>query len=76
MEPVPLAYAARMAERQYWFNVRTGQVEETEGKSQSKDVLGPYPSRQEAERALRKAQERTEAWEEQDRRWSGDGDHD
>ena len=45
-----IAYAPGMEEPQFWFNVRTGQVEETANKSQSKDLLGPYPTRSEAER--------------------------
>jgi hypothetical protein len=63
-----------MEEPQFWFNVSTGQVEETENKSQSKDLLGPYPTRAEAEQALQTARERTEKWDEEDRRWR-DGDH-
>jgi len=62
-----------MEEPEFWFNVRTGQVEETENKSQSKDLLGPYRTRSEAERALETARERTEKWDEEDRRWR-DGD--
>jgi hypothetical protein len=62
-----------MEEPQFWFNVSTGQVEETDNKSQSKDLLGPYPTRAEAERALQTARKRTEKWDEEDRRWR-DGD--
>ncbi len=51
----------------YYFNIRTGQVEQVENKSQSKDLLGPYPNRQDAEQALRSARERTERWDEEDR---------
>ena len=54
---------------EFWFNTRTGQVEETEGKSQSKDLLGPYPTREAAANALQSARERTEAWDEEDRKW-------
>jgi hypothetical protein len=55
---------------QFYFNTRTSQVEELEDKSQSKDLLGPYPSRAEAEQALQTAQQRTEDWDEEDRRWN------
>jgi hypothetical protein len=51
----------------YYFNVRTGRVEQVENKSQGKDLLGPYPNRQDAEQALRSARERTERWDEEDR---------
>jgi hypothetical protein len=58
---------------EFWFNVRTRQVEELETKSQSKDLMGPYPTRTAAERALERAAERTEAWDEEERRWRDDG---
>jgi hypothetical protein len=60
---------------QFYFNVRTHQVEELEEKSQSKDLLGPYPTRAAAEAALETARARTEEWDEEDRRWrNGDED--
>ena len=59
---------------EFYFNTRTGQVEEIADKSQSKDLLGPYASRAEAERALSTAHERTEKWDEEDRKWRGDDD--
>lgn len=58
-----------MEPTQYWFNVRTGRVETVYDKSQAKDLLGPYPSHADAARALERARERTEAWDEEDRRW-------
>jgi hypothetical protein len=65
----------RMEQPQFWFNTRTGQVESDDDKSQSKDLLGPYASREEASHALERARERTETWDEQDRRWrEGDSD--
>jgi hypothetical protein len=54
---------------QFYFNIRTGEVEELANKSQSKDLLGPYPTREAAAEALRLARQRTEAWDEEDRRW-------
>jgi len=58
-----------MEEGPYWYNTRTGQVETIVDKSQSKDLLGPYPTRRAAQRALLTASERTAAWDEEDRRW-------
>ena len=55
---------------QFFYNVRTGQVEETANKSQSKDLLGPYPTREAAAAALELARKRTEDWDEEDRRWN------
>lgn len=55
---------------QFFYNLRTGQVEDQGTKGQSKDLLGPYPTREAAENALERARERTETWDEEDRRWS------
>ena len=60
-----------MEQPQFWFNTATGQVETDEVKSQSKDLMGPYPTYDEAARALASAHERTEKWDEEDRRWRG-----
>jgi hypothetical protein len=58
---------------QFFFNVTTGQVEELASRGQSKDLLGPYPSRAAAAAALETARQRTEKADEDDRRWR-DGD--
>jgi hypothetical protein len=58
-----------MEQPRFWFNTRTGQVETDDDKGQGKDLLGPYPTREEAANALETARERTEAWDEEDRRW-------
>jgi hypothetical protein len=55
---------------QFYFNTKTGQVEELAKKSQSKDLLGPYPTREAAAAALDTAHARTEAWDEEDRRYN------
>ncbi|HKG50676.1 MAG TPA: SPOR domain-containing protein [Actinomycetales bacterium] len=57
----------------YFFNTRTGAVEELENKSQVKDLLGPYATREEAERALQTARARTEAWDQEDAEWEERG---
>jgi hypothetical protein len=60
---------------QYYFNLRTATVESLDEKSASKDVLGPYPTREAAQKALEKARARTEEWDEEDRGWDeGGGD--
>jgi hypothetical protein len=64
-----------MDEPQYWFNIRTGRVETEYDKSQGKDLMGPYATQAEAEQALAHAAERTQTWDEEDRRWR-DGDAD
>ena len=52
----------------YWYNVATGQVEEDANTSRKDDLMGPYESRAEAERALEAARERTRAWDEEEQR--------
>lgn len=54
---------------EYWFNVATGQVEEGH-RSDSTDLMGPYPTREDAGNALQKARENTERWDEEDREWN------
>lgn len=51
----------------FFFNTSTRAVEELETKSQSKDLLGPYPTREAAEQALASAARRTEDWDRQDK---------
>jgi hypothetical protein len=59
---------------EFYFNTRTGKVEELEDKGQSKDLLGPYATRAAAEQALESAHRRTEEWDREDREWRGDED--
>ena len=54
---------------QFYYNVTTGQVEELATKGPGKDLLGPYPTREAAAAALATAKAKTEAWDEEDRRW-------
>jgi hypothetical protein len=54
---------------QYYYNVKTGQVEELTRKGRGEDLLGPYPTREAAAAALETARQRTEDWDEEDRRW-------
>jgi hypothetical protein len=53
----------------YWYNVASGQVETDETRSKGEDVMGPYETEAEAARALDTARERTERWDEEDRKW-------
>ncbi len=58
----------------FWYNITTGQVERDDEKSPGADLMGPYPTRDEAARALAIAAEKTEKWDEEDRAWDGDED--
>jgi hypothetical protein len=53
----------------FFYNTRTGMVEELEKRGQAKDLLGPYATRAEAEQALSSAARRTEEWDREERQW-------
>lgn len=54
------------AAAEFWFNTTTGEVEEGRVSDWS-EVLGPYPTREAAERALATARARSQAWDREDR---------
>lgn len=53
----------------YWYNIRTGEVETDENRSQNDDVMGPYETREAASSALATARANTERWDEEDKEW-------
>jgi len=55
-----------MSEASFFYNVRTGAVEEVERRDQAKDLMGPYPTREAAQHALESARKRTEDWDQAD----------
>jgi hypothetical protein len=54
---------------QFFYNLSTGTVEELANRGQSKDLLGPYPTREAAAAALATARQNTEKADEEDRKW-------
>ena len=59
----------------FWFNVRTGQVEDDANKSPQDQLMGPFDSYAAAELALSHAKENTERWDAEDKAWE-DGPED
>jgi len=57
-------------DRRWWFCLKHQEAEQGVGCANA-ERLGPYDSRADAEQALAKAAERTEAWE-SDPRWNDD----
>ena len=55
------------AEHRYWYNMKTGQVEQG-FLSPAPDRVGPFDTRQEAEHALEKLRENSAKWAEEDAR--------
>lgn len=56
----------------FWYCVKHKRVETDENMCPPIDRLGPYDTQQEAEHALATAEERNEAWDEEDKEWNGD----
>jgi len=52
----------------FYYNITTGQVER-EGQSKAKDLLGPFPTADEAANALEIIRQREERKEAEDREW-------
>lgn len=53
---------------QFWFNTATGEVE-VGRRTSWEHLLGPYATQEEAEHALHKAHERSQAWDDEDDAW-------
>jgi hypothetical protein len=56
----------------YWYNVRSGLVEEDANKSRMERLLGPFETYAAAEQALSHARENTERWDAEDKAWEDD----
>lgn len=57
---------------QYYWCTRHHRVETPSDKCADQYVLGPYASRGDAEQALQRVEDRNEAWDAEDARWSGE----
>ncbi len=55
----------------FYYNLSTGQVEEGK-QSSGMELMGPYPTREEAQKALETAAQRNENWDEADKAWEGE----
>jgi hypothetical protein len=51
---------------QWWYCLKHNRVEGSDTACAGKDLLGPYPTREEAARALERVQERNREWDAQD----------
>jgi len=60
-----------MADQQWWYDLTSKSVVSDDNDTKVTDRLGPYSSREEAERALEKVDERNEAYD-NDPRWNDD----
>ena len=60
-----------MAEGDWWFDLKTHTVVPDDNATKITDRLGPYKTREEAERALERVEERNEEYD-KDPRWNDD----
>lgn len=61
-----------MSDQDWWFDLNTKTaVQDTENTAKAVDRLGPYSSKEEAEQALEKVEQRNEAWDGDDN-WGED----
>ena len=60
-----------MADDKWWFDLKTRTAVRDDKVGRAKDRLGPYATREEAERALQRVEERNEAYD-NDPRWNDD----
>lgn len=58
-----------MADDQWWYDLKTRTAVQDNKAGKISDRLGPYPTREAAERALETVRERNEAYD-NDPRWS------
>jgi len=49
--------------KRWWYSLKTHTVEDDDGTTPGKDRLGPYATREEAERALETVERRNEEWD-------------
>ncbi|MCL2454289.1 MAG: SPOR domain-containing protein [Micrococcales bacterium] len=57
-----------LGKKKFYYNLKTQQVEEGR-QSDWSALMGPYPTREAAERALETARGRTDSWDDADRTW-------
>ena len=60
-----------MAEGHWWYDLKTKSVVSDDNDTKVTDRLGPYASREEAEHAMERVDERNEQWD-NDPRWNDD----
>ena len=62
-----------MADDQWWYDLKTKSAVQDNKAGRATDRLGPYASREEAEHAMQRVEERNEAYD-NDPRWNDDID--
>jgi hypothetical protein len=63
-----------MTQEQWYWDLKKGHAVPASERGPADDVLGPYPSKDEAEHWRDRLEERNEAWEQADKEWEGEDD--
>jgi hypothetical protein len=63
-----------MTEEEWYWNLKEGRAVPASERGPADELLGPYGSKDEAERWREQLEARNDAWEQADREWEGDGD--
>ena len=63
-----------MTQEQWYWDLKKGKAVPASERGPADDVLGPYPSKDEAEHWRDRLEERNQAWEQADKEWEGEDD--
>ena len=63
-----------MTQEQWYWDLKKGKAVPASERGPADEVLGPYPSKDEAEHWRDRLEERNQAWEQADKEWEGEDD--
>jgi hypothetical protein len=61
-----------MTQEQWYWDLKKGKAVPASERGPADEVLGPYPSKDEAEHWRDRLEERNQAWEQADKEWEGE----
>jgi hypothetical protein len=61
-----------MSDERWWWDLAAGRAVRDDERGPDKDVLGPYPTRADAEAWRERHDDREDTWKHEDERWEGD----
>lgn len=65
-----------MTDERWWWSLTENRAVTGDERGRDDEVLGPYPSREAAERWRETVEARNEAWSDADKAWEGDDEDD
>lgn len=63
-----------MTQEQWYWDLKKGEAVPASERGPADEVMGPYPTKEEAEHWRDTVEARNEAWEQADRAWEGEDD--